>query len=531
MTPGLLRTTLGRHTHRYPAHAKIVATLGPASDSPEMVERLIEAGVNIFRLNFSHGKLDSQLTRLNTVRSVAASLGRPVGVLGDLQGPKMRVTLVPDVDEGGGIVVKTGQDVVFRSATPEAFRMPEGSDVAAVFGASFEALFSDVEPGQRVLVNDGAIRMLAVDRVMGKELRCRVTHGGRITSKKGINLPESDLSMPAITEQDWACVEWGVHHGVDYFALSFVRTADEIRELQQRLEGMCSSRADRGRDPLASKIPVIAKIEKPQALANLESIMEATDGVMVARGDLGVEMDVYFVPVAQKQIVALAARYGKPCIVATQMLETMIENISPTRAEASDVANAIFDGADAVMLSGETAMGKHPDVVVETMHRIIRAAEDRIDELPHATPQADKLQELPHRSAALAAGAWEIARRANARAIAVWSQMGGMARYLSHHDFRIPIVAFTSSEIAARRMTLLGGVTPVHCQPPADGTLASWTDNVESFLLARGWADRGDAVILIAAKPLGSTIVPDILAILRVGDPSTGFRVDQAPGK
>ncbi len=515
--------------HRYPPHAKIVATLGPASDSPDMIERLIEAGVNVFRLNFSHGGLDEQEIRLTRVRDVAQSLGRVIGVLGDLQGPKMRVGTVPDADEGGGIMLEPGQDVIFRSGQEAAEKMPAGDDRTAVFGTTFEAMFRDVEPGQRVLVNDGAIRMLAVDREPGVSVRCRVTHGGRVTSNKGVNLPETDLSLPAITRRDWACVEWAVHHGVDLLAMSFVRTAGEVNELKEALLGMRSSVRLNSDERIGLQIPVIPKIEKPQALQNLDEIITASDGIMVARGDLGVEMEVYEVPVWQKHIVDRCAALGRPCIVATQMLESMIQEPMPTRAEASDVANAIFDGADGVMLSGETAVGHHPDLVVETMARIVRAAEDRIDDIVERTqPPMPDLPEFPFRSAAMAAGAWHVADRASAKVVVVWSETGGMARNLSQHNFRVPILAFTSSPIVARRMSVLGGVTPVHCDPPGDGLLATWTDTVENMLRARGWVEEDDAVVMIAGKPLAGKHGQDIMAILRVGDPISGFRTSDA---
>jgi pyruvate kinase len=525
VTPSNIRPRFAEHhDHPYPKHAKIVATLGPASDSPEMIERLIKAGVNIFRLNFSHGDLDGQLVRMQRVREAAVRLRTPIAILGDLQGPKMRVTKVPDLDGSGGLVLDTGCDVVFKKSLDIAVKGTDDDDFFAAFGVTFEAMFTDVEPGQRVLVNDGAIRMLIVDMKKGEEVRCRVTHGGKISSGKGVNMPETELSMPAITDRDWECVEWGVRHGVDVFALSFVRTADEVMELKNKLKGMCSIDPERGADPLAHDIPVVTKVEKPQAVANLESIVQASDGIMVARGDLGVEMDTWHVPVAQKHIVAMCAAYGKPCIVATQMLETMVTEPIPTRAEASDVANAIFDGADAVMLSAETAVGKHPDLVVETMTRIIRSAEDWIDLQPHEPTPPSKLEDHPHRSASMAAGAWHIANKAQAKLIVVWSQTGGMARYLSQHDFRIPILAYTSSRIAARRMTFFGGVTPIRCDVPKDGLLATWTDIVADRVREEGWAQDGDAVIMIAGKPLGGTTAQDILAILRLGDPNSGFR-------
>ncbi|MEM9374138.1 MAG: pyruvate kinase, partial [Planctomycetota bacterium] len=273
-----------------------------------------------------------------------------------------------------------------------------------------------------------------------------------------------------------------------------------------------------------ARIPVISKIEKPQALTNLEEIIDASDAIMVARGDLGVEMDVAAVPVAQKHILAACADKAKPCIVATQMLETMIENASPTRAEASDVANAVFDGADAVMLSGETAVGQHPDIVVDTMRRIIQTAETRIDEISGRGHVPSRLEEYPHRSAALAHGTWHIADELGAKCVAVWSQIGGMARYLSQHNFRIPIYAYTSSRVAARRMALYGGVTPVCIEPEGQGRLRDWTTTVEDRVRQDGIVNEGDAVVLIAGKPLGEVRAQSTLAILRIGDPDSGFR-------
>ena len=503
-----------------PPHAKIVATLGPASDSPEMLAKLVEMGVNVFRLNFSHGDLAAMDQRLARVRSVLDRTERAVALLGDLQGPKMRVGPVPDIDPEGGVVVRPGDDVMFRLGQGEAV-VENG---VPVFGATFDRLYHDVNPGQRVLINDGAIRMLAVDRADGSWLRCRVTIGGRITSAKGVNLPESDLRMPAITERDWACVEWAVRNRIDYLALSFVRNAAEVIELRERLEAMCADGRCADKPGVPPRIPIVAKIEKPQALTNLDEIIDASDAIMVARGDLGVEMDVARVPVAQKYILATCADKAKPCIVATQMLETMIDNASPTRAEASDVANAVFDGADAVMLSGETAVGRHPDLVVETMRRIIQVTEARVDELAHHAGVPKRLDEYPYRSAALAHGAWHIANELDAKCVVVWSQIGGMARYLSQHNFRVPIYAYTSSRVAARRMALYGGVTPICIEPPGYGRLRDWTDEVEARLLADGLTSDGDPVVMIAGKPLGEVQAQSTLAILRIGDPASGFR-------
>lgn len=502
--------------------AKIVATIGPASDSPEMVRKLIEAGVSVFRFNFSHGDFAAHGKRLATVRAIAKEMGRPIACLGDLQGPKIRVGKCPD----GGLGVASGHDVIFRVGMPEArFERASGGEEIAVFPVTYEKLISEVEPGHKVLVNDGAIRMLAVERSAERgELRCRVIVGGLVTTGKGINLPQSNISAPAITDKDWECARWAAENDMDFVALSFVRRAEEVTELKDRLAQMARERRGGQADDPAAWIPVVAKIEKPQALADLDRIVQAADGVMVARGDLGVEMDIARVPVSQKEIVAKCAEWGKPCIVATQMLETMIENAVPTRAEASDVANAIFDGADAVMLSAETATGRHPALVVDTMRRIVAAAETRLASIPQVATPPKKFVERHSAIAALAHGAWHIAQDVKARAIVVWSQWGGSARYLSQNGFQIPIVAFSSDERATRRMALLGGVTAVLTPPPATGTLKEWNEQADSYLLANGLAKPGDSIVLLAGKPLGVSKRVNSIAVHRVGETASGWR-------
>ncbi|MFK7758347.1 MAG: pyruvate kinase [Phycisphaerales bacterium] len=521
MTPHAKIPSWDRVDSKTPAHAKIVATLGPASDSPDMLDKLIEMGVSVFRLNFSHGTLEDMDTTFKNVREASARSGRSIAILGDLQGPKMRVGKVPDIDPKGGIILKTGDKILFKRDQGEAAII----DGVPTFSASFDPIYTDVLPGQRVLINDGAIRMLAVEHLHGEWLKCRVTVGGRITSSKGINLPESDISVPAITERDWECARWAVDRGVDYLALSFVRTAEEVRELIEKLEQWCTSCLPWAEEGMAMRTPVIVKIEKPQAVDNLDAIIEATDAVMVARGDLGVEMDVAKVPVIQKHILAKCNEQGKPCIVATQMLESMIDSPTPTRAEASDVANAVFDGCDAVMLSGETAVGAYPDIVVETMQRIIKVTEARMEEMAHAQGVPADLKEYPFRSAALARGVWHMAEGLDAKAVVVWSQAGGMARYLSQNNFRIPIYAYTSSPIGSRRMALFGGVTPILTNPPHKGRLRNWTDEVEDMLVARSVVEKDDKVLLVAGKPLGAILAQSTVAILRVGDQASGFRV------
>jgi len=507
--------------------AKIVATIGPASDSPEMVRRLIEAGVSVFRFNFSHGDFEAHARRLETVRLISRQMGVTVGCLGDLQGPKVRVGRVPE----GGITLESGQDVVFRRSIDAAFteRAASGHPVV-VFPTTYAPMIDEVKPGQRVLINDGAIRMLAVEGAAGAcELRCRVTVGGLVTSGKGINLPQSDLSAPAISERDWECVDWAFEHAMDFLALSFVRRAEEVIELKRNLAARCPRGGEQDDRNSACWMPVIAKIEKPQAVADLDRIVAAADGIMVARGDLGVEMEIARVPVVQKEILAACAAAGKPCIVATQMLETMIENSIPTRAEASDVANAVFDGADAVMLSGETAVGKHPALVVETMRRIVRVAEERLVLTARgARSKPTRIAESHRGTAALAHGATLIAADLNARAVVCWSQRGGTARFLSQNNPYIPIIAYSSDPVSTRRMSLLGGVIPVCAAPPASGKLSDWNAEVDELLVARAICAPGDAIVLVAGRPLGEAKATNTVTIHRVGESTGGYRAHNA---
>ncbi len=500
-----------------PILARVVATVGPASSSPEMIYRLIEAGVSVFRLNFSHGAAAEHAERLRIIREVARELDRPVAVLGDLPGPKIRVGTVP----GDGIALEPGQDVLIAAGVRESV-----PGAVPVLACRYDRIAEDVAPGHKVLVNDGAVRLLAtgVDQHGGRPaLRCRVTVGGLVTSGKGINLPGSDLQTSAITDADWAWVEWAVSHGLDFLALSFVRTAEEVRTLKDRLAGLCAvdRRFDAGGD--AACIPVIAKIEKPQAVEHMEAICEAADGIMVARGDLGVETDVAQVPMVQKRLIACADSWGKPCIVATQMLETMTTASTPTRAEASDVANAILDGADAVMLSGETAVGTHPDLVVQTMRRIVAAAEQALAERATAPSPPRRIVETRYRTAALAHAAWFAARDYGAKAVAVWSEFGGAARYLSQTGFRLPILAYSSSEGQTRRMALLRGVTARRADVPPHNSLAAWNRRVDEDLLALGWVAEGDPIVLLAGQPLAVRGSVNLLALHRVNDRASGF--------
>ncbi len=521
------RTALAR-----PTLTKIVATIGPASDTPELVAKLIQAGVAVFRLNFSHGTLADHERRVNTIRRVAAELGQPTAILGDLQGPKIRVGTISEP-----VQLDVGQEVLFTCGPTPAAHADANS---ITLPSDYPHLATEVLPGHRVLINDGAVRLLAIGREKDDAptvLRCRVTVGGLVSSRKGINLPDSNVQTSAITEQDWRHVEWAVAHGLDFLALSFVRKPEEVIELRQALMGMCalgtpvlrtgsdapSSKSFSHPDSDGARIPVIAKIEKPQALDCIDAIVEAADGIMVARGDLGVEMDLAEVPLVQKRLIAKCDEWGKPCIVATQMLETMIENSSPTRAEVSDVANAVLDGADAVMLSAETATGKYPALAVETMRRVAAAAERTlVDSITAPSPSA-RLIKSRYRTAALAHGAWHVAHDVGAKLIACWSQEGGTARYLSQTGPRIPIVAYSSDARYVRRMALLRGVTARYMPVPATGTLSEWNQLVEQDLLALGWIQPGDPIVLVAGKPLGVKGATSTLAIHYTGNRTTGY--------
>lgn len=488
---------------------RIVATVGPASRSREMIERLIEAGVSVFRLNFSHGDLAGHAATLRTIREAAGGSGSPVAVLGDLCGPKIRIGRVPDP----GIVVEPGERIIMHDRPIEA--RPAGDGRAAEFGTTLPSLSRDVVPGARLLVNDGQIRMLVLEAGEGT-LVCTVTTGGRVTSGKGLNMPESLLSVRTITDDDWRCVDFAVAHGLDFLALSFVRHEEDIEALRSGIRQRASAL---GLEDF--RLPIVAKIEVPSALRRIEAIVQASDAIMVARGDLGVELDVALVPVIQKRLLAIAQDYGKPAIVATQMLESMIESSMPTRAEVSDVATAIFDKADAVMLSAETATGRHPALAVEQMRRVARYTEAYLGTLPAESEAPARPRELRDRTAALAHGAWLAARDLGAACIAVWSQAGGGARLLSQNNFSIPIIALTSDPRAARQMQLLRGVAPLCVDVPED--LAALSRLVDRYVQETHRARAGDRVILLAGEPLGMARATNRLAIIEVGDPLSGF--------
>ncbi|WP_428387882.1 pyruvate kinase [Mucisphaera sp.] len=490
---------------------KILATIGPASIAEETVTRLIEEGVRAFRINFSHGDFEAFDASLSVIRLVSERLNIPIGVLGDLCGPKIRLGKL----DAGGFDLHVGDRVEFTTESQVGHR--DSQTDLTLLSTNYPAFVEEVEAGQRVLIDDGAVRLLAIDRIEAEEgarLHCRVTEGGRISNAKGVNLPDSDISAPSVTDYDKKCLDWAIQRGLDYIALSFVRKAADVTELLDLMR-------DRGRDNATrfstSRLPVIAKIETPQAIDALGDIVEAADGIMVARGDLGVEMDLARVPVIQKGIIETCHRLGKPVIVATQMLQSMIEQATPTRAEISDVANAICDGADAIMLSGETAVGRFPVQAVYMMKHTAEVTERFVAEQPDAYGLRDtNLRGSKYRTAALARAVKSIVEDIHPRAVVMWSELGGGARYLAQNRLPVPIYAISSSTQALRQMTLLHGVIPLHMDRPP-GT-SEFIDAVDQLFVTNHWGDPGDPIVIVKGQPIGVPGVTNQVQVHYLGD-------------
>ncbi len=477
--------------------AKIVATIGPASESQAMLELLISAGVNVARLNFSHGTHDEHAAVISRVRAISKRLGVPVAILQDLQGPKIRVGALAKA-----ITLAAGEEVLLYpeepSGVPPPGRGPDADERRPAIPVDFPELFASVTKGSRILLDDGRLE-LKVSRGEEKLVVALVKTGGVLSAHKGINLPGVKLGIPSFTEKDAADLAFGLTQGVDLVATSFVREARDVRRVKEAMTSRPPSDC-----PL-----LIAKLERPEALENLEAILEAADGVMVARGDLGVEMAPEEVPEAQKRIIQLANRKGKLVITATQMLESMIHNPLPTRAEASDVANAIFDGTDAVMLSAETAAGEYPVESVAMMDRIVRRAEADFGAWGHG--QVMDSENEHDDAVALANAARELAHDRDVAAIAVFTRTGRSAVFVSKARPRVPILAFTPEEQTYRRLALLWGVIP--WVVPIAGTVEEMIGHVEDALKASGTVQPGQQVVLVGGYPL-SEIRPPNMAIL-----------------
>ena len=496
---------------------KILATLGPASHSVKTIEQLIAAGARAFRINFSHGTLEEHARTLANVRAASGAVGEPIAVVGDLCGPKMR--LGPVVD--GGVEVRSGWQVEFSKEEVPAGIPADGAP--AVFSTTFPDLVDEVQPGQRVLLDDGKVSLECTGHAgqgISRRLHCKVVHGGVLTTGKGVNLPDTELSTPALTDKDRECARFAVEQGIDALALSFVRSGGDVAELRDFLGDLgvpARYRPGRGsthNGGAASKppIPVISKIEKPQALEDIDNIIRRSSLIMVARGDLGVEMDVADVPIIQKELIHRCHEHGRPVIVATQMLESMITAPTPTRAEVSDVANAIIDGADVVMLSGETAVGKWPVEAVGMMNRVATHTNDFLRRQPVTVSTPRK---RTSHAAALARGVASMTGGLNAKLVVIWAQFDDAVLYLAQNRTGVPILACCSREDLARRVQLLHGVKPVLMPKPKDPE--DFMRRADTMLQAENRAATGDTIVCVYGEHKKDTSLSNLIYVHQVG--------------
>ncbi|QOY85510.1 pyruvate kinase [Paludibaculum fermentans] len=469
-------------------NTKIVATLGPACSSPEMIRKLIQAGVDVFRLNASHGTVEQRHEAVLEIRKASEELKLNTGILLDLQGPKIRIGTF----EGGSAVLLPGAEFVIT--TEDVIGNTEGAST------TYKDFARDVKSGDRVLLADGALELIVID-CDGIRARCRVVRGGVIKDKKGINLPGVQLSTPSMTRRDMENMLAGLSVGVDLVALSFVRRSSDVLRLRLFLE-------EKG-----SNLPIIAKIEKPEAVENIKDILSESDGVMVARGDLGVECPMEKVPFIQKSIIESARRAGKFVITATQMLESMIENPFPTRAEVSDVANAIYDGTDAVMLSGETSVGKYPVEAVSMMDRTAAQAEE--------STRKYGFRELPTREYVTHAeivsdSAYHAAKMAGAQAIVVFSSSGSSARHVARFRPPVPIFVFTQTQQVARSLSVVFGISAIVA--PHTTSTDEMMAQMDRVLVEKGLLKPRDSVVFVAGMPIGRPGSTNMMKLHRVGE-------------
>jgi pyruvate kinase len=465
--------------------AKIVCTLGPATSSPERLRELIAAGMDVARFNLSHGSHELHKEVYDRVREAAAELGRGVGVLADLQGPKIRVGRFEDGP------VRLGFGDVFTITTED---VPGDREQVST---TYLGLHKDVRPGDSILVDDGRVH-LEVTRVEGTRVTTRVVIGGMISDNKGLNLPGVDVSAPALTDKDEADLRWALRTGFDMIALSFVRRPSDAHVVRNIMEQE------------AVRLPLLAKIEKPQAVDCLPEIVEAFDGIMVARGDLGVELPLEDVPIVQKRAIELCREKARPVIVATQMLDSMMSAPRPTRAEASDVAYAVMDGADAVMLSGETSVGTYPIESVETMSRIASAAERSVLEATHS------LHRLPETTGgAIARAAAEVGAIVGAKALVAFTMSGETARRLARYRSPIPLLAFTSASHVRNQLALVWGVETF--EVPFVHHTDDMVRQVEAALLTQARLEKGDKVVIVAGSPPGHAGTTNALRVHTIG--------------
>ncbi len=461
---------------------KIVCTIGPASASSEMLSAMMRAGMNVARLNFSHGTYEEHTELIRKIREAADALNQPIAILQDLQGPKIRAGVLPKE----GVELKAGSRVTFTTgeAAIDGMRLP----------VTYENLHQDVKAGERILLDDGLLSAKVIE-VKGRDVVCEVIDGGVLTSHKGVNFPDSKLSISPITETDKEDLVFGVAQGVDFVALSFVRSAREIRELRALIEAAEKASGRKEETP----IHIIAKIEKREAVECMDEIIEAVDAIMVARGDLGIEMEAERVPIVQKQLVAKCRDASRPVIVATQMLDSMIRNPRPTRAEVSDVANAVIDHADAVMLSGETAGGAHPLEAVTTMAKIVTETEgstlDDID-VDHRRGDARSVEEAVSEIANV------LVRDVDVKAVLVASSAGDLGRVVSRFRPEMPIVVATDNPRVRRQLNLAWGVLPILQKraKDADAFFAHAAEAIKKI----GLVKTGDKVVVVGGDPIGA---------------------------
>jgi pyruvate kinase len=468
-------------TAAYIPRTKIVCTLGPASATEEAVQGLIEAGMNVARLNFSHGSQEQHVETIEMVRRAAESLGVPIAILGDLQGPRIRVG-----DLAQPRTVVQGEDIVL---------VHEGEETDGEIPITYDHLATDVHVGDRILIDDGLIELMAIE-ISSPKVRARVLHAGEINAHKGLNLPGVQVSAPSITEKDAADIRFAVEHSLDYLALSFVRRAHDMERL---------------RELVPKDILLIAKIEKDIALANIESILAVADGVMVARGDLGVELPFEEVPGAQKRIIGLANRMGRPVITATQMLESMVEHPRPTRAEASDVANAILDGTDAVMLSAETAAGAYPRLAVEAMTRIISQVEQHPPPKVRARAGQNTSVPIVPTEVAIAAATTAAVDMLSSPLVVVLTKSGFSARIVASYRPGVSILGLTDQPRTYRQLALVWGVIPVlvpHCD-----TYDEMMQRAKQTVVERQLASPGDRIIVTAGVPFDMPGTTNLLKV------------------
>jgi pyruvate kinase len=465
--------------------AKIVCTMGPATATPEKVAELVSSGMNVARLNFSHGSHEDHRQVYEMVRAAAKESGRAVGILADLQGPKIRLGKFA----AGPVEWRTG-DVV-------RITVDDVQGTHDRVSTTYKGLANDAKPGDSLLVDDGKVG-LVVREVDGNDVVCEVVEGGPVSDHKGLSMPGMDISVPALSEKDVEDLEFALELGVDFIALSFVRSPADIDVVHQVM------------DRVGRRAPVIAKLEKPEAVENLEAIVLAFDGIMVARGDLGVELPLEHVPLVQKKAIRIARENAKPIIVATQMLDSMINNSRPTRAEASDVANAVLDGTDAVMLSGETSVGRYPVETVQTMARIVEAVE-----AGSTTPPP--LSHVPRtKRGVISYAARDIGERLNAKALVAFTQSGDTVRRLARLHTRLPLLAFTPEESVRSQLALTWG-TETFLVPKVD-TTDQMVRQVDQAMLSLGRYQRGDMVVIVAGSPPGTVGSTNLIRVHRLGE-------------